>query len=168
MILPLNNDIFKKRAVKIHGNKYDYSLVDYKNTKQQVKIICKKHGIFNQTPRDHLTGCGCSVCNISKIELKIKDYFDKNNIEYIWHWKDHNCLSPLNNKLEFDFYLPNRNIIIEYDGEFHFGKVRFNFNYKRIREYDEIKDNWCKENNKRIIRIPYTEKNNIIKILEKI
>lgn len=36
-------------AVKIHGNKYDYSLVEYTNCKTKVKIICKKHGVFEQT-----------------------------------------------------------------------------------------------------------------------
>ena len=47
---------------KVHGNKYDYSLVDYKNTKEKIKIICKKHGTFEQSPLMHKNGRGCSKC----------------------------------------------------------------------------------------------------------
>ena len=53
------NTIFKNKAKLIHGNKYDYSLVDYKKCDVKVKIICPKHGIFEQKPNDHLQGCGC-------------------------------------------------------------------------------------------------------------
>ena len=50
-------------AKKIHGDKYDYSLTDYKNYKQEVKIICPTHGIFEQKINTHLRGCGCQKCN---------------------------------------------------------------------------------------------------------
>lgn len=54
---------FIKKAKKIHGDKYDYSLVDYKNNKTNIKIICKKCGrIFLQTPNSHLKGYGCKYC----------------------------------------------------------------------------------------------------------
>lgn len=46
----------------MHNGKYDYSLVDYKNAKIKVKIICPKHGVFEQTPTCHLSGCGCPKC----------------------------------------------------------------------------------------------------------
>jgi len=44
---------FIKESKNIHGNKYDYSLVNYKNNRTNVKIICKKHGIFEQKPCKH-------------------------------------------------------------------------------------------------------------------
>jgi hypothetical protein len=47
---------------KIHGNKYNYSLVEYKNNDTKIKIICKEHGIFEQKPRVHLSGSGCPIC----------------------------------------------------------------------------------------------------------
>jgi len=53
---------FIKKATKIHNNRYDYSLVDYINTNTKVKIICKKHGIFEQTPKKHLKGQECPKC----------------------------------------------------------------------------------------------------------
>jgi hypothetical protein len=62
----LNTKLFIKKSKKVHGNKYDYSLVDYINTHTKVKIICKKHGIFEQQPNSHLNGRGCNICNKSK------------------------------------------------------------------------------------------------------
>lgn len=58
----MENIEFINKAKKIHGNRYDYSLVDYKSAKTKVKIICKKHGIFEQTPTNHLSKRGCPEC----------------------------------------------------------------------------------------------------------
>ena len=49
---------FIEKAIFIHGDKYDYSLVDYKSSKDKIKIICKEHGIFEQYPAKHLIGRG--------------------------------------------------------------------------------------------------------------
>lgn len=53
---------FIYRAKKIHGDRYDYSYVDYKDSKTPVKILCKEHGLFEQKPVNHLRGKGCPVC----------------------------------------------------------------------------------------------------------
>jgi len=53
---------FITQAKKVHNDKYDYSLVDYINNKVKVKIICPIHGIFEQTPNNHLNGCDCVYC----------------------------------------------------------------------------------------------------------
>lgn len=56
-------DCFLKKARQVHGDKYDYSLVQYKNCKTKVQIVCPIHGVFEQTPDHHLNGkCGCPVC----------------------------------------------------------------------------------------------------------
>lgn len=55
-------DIFVQKARLVHGNKYDYSLVDYKNNRTRVKIQCGTHGVFEQTPGNHLAGKGCPYC----------------------------------------------------------------------------------------------------------
>jgi superfamily II DNA or RNA helicase len=57
-------DRFIEMANKIHGDKYDYTKVNYVNNKTKVTIICPKHGEFEQTPQNHLKGKGCSCCNI--------------------------------------------------------------------------------------------------------
>jgi len=58
----LNKNDFIRKSKEIHDDKYDYSLVDYKNNKTKVKIICKEHGIFEQTPNNHLNNHGCPFC----------------------------------------------------------------------------------------------------------
>lgn len=53
---------FISLAIGKHGDKYDYSKVDYKSGRSAVTIVCLAHGEFNQTPSDHLAGCGCPRC----------------------------------------------------------------------------------------------------------
>ena len=53
---------FIEEAREVHGDIYDYSLVEYKNNSTRVKIVCSAHGIFEQSPNSHLRGCGCSSC----------------------------------------------------------------------------------------------------------
>jgi len=79
-------------AKKIHGDKYDYSLVDYKNCKERIKIICSIHGDFEQTPDGHLTGRGCFKCSgtikrtknefIEKDRMIYGDKYDYSLVEY--------------------------------------------------------------------------------------
>ena len=58
----LSEDEFIKRANSVHGNKYDYSSVDYKDTRTKIEIICKEHGSFFQSPNKHMQGNGCPTC----------------------------------------------------------------------------------------------------------
>ena len=76
-----NTSIYKKinysekfiiDAKKIHGDKYDYSLVDYKNNCTKVKIICPTHGEFEQTPNNHLSGKGCLKCYGDKTRIRCR------------------------------------------------------------------------------------------------
>jgi len=60
--LSSNTNDFIKRSKQIHGDKYDYSKVEYKNNSTKVKIICPIHGEFEQTAGHHLRGCGCKIC----------------------------------------------------------------------------------------------------------
>ena len=62
MGLNFTTDIFIKRAKEIHGDRYDYSLVDYVNAKTRIEIICPLHGKFEQIPYNHLSGKGCIKC----------------------------------------------------------------------------------------------------------
>jgi very-short-patch-repair endonuclease len=55
------NDFIEK-VKEIHGDKYDYSLVDYTKSITKIQIICKEHGEFEQTPNSHLSGIGCFKC----------------------------------------------------------------------------------------------------------
>lgn len=68
---------------KIHGDNYDYSLVEYSKTIIPVKIVCPKHGIFEQTPHNHLRKSGCPKCSRSRAENSRKytkrQFTDKSN-----------------------------------------------------------------------------------------
>ena len=76
--LSMGKEKFIQKARKVHGNKYDYSLVEYRSNKIKVKIICPKHGIFEQTPNSHLKGRGCRKCALeeqSKRQTMTKEQF---------------------------------------------------------------------------------------------
>lgn len=59
-----------KEFINIHGDFYDYSQIEYKNTKEKLKIICPLHGEFYQSSSDHQRA-GCAKCGLEK-ELKQK------------------------------------------------------------------------------------------------
>ncbi len=164
------NKEFIELSKSIHSDLYDYSLIEYKNNRTRVKIICKKHGEFKQIPYSHTGGSGCPTCNMSKGEKEIKNYLDNNNIKHKREKKFNDCLSINNVNLKFDFYLPNHNICIEFDGEQHFnineyfGGLEY---YKRIKENDNIKNKYCKNKKIKLIRIPYYDFNKIQEILNK-
>jgi hypothetical protein len=81
-----NTKEFIEKANKIHNYKYDYNLVDYKNAKTKVKIICNIHGIFNIEPNAHLNGNGCSKCGrlsrIEKSKYTTETFIEKSNIRH--------------------------------------------------------------------------------------
>ena len=76
--------LFIKEANSVHVNKYDYSLVDYKNSHEKIIIICKIHGNFLQNPNSHLQGIGCRACGIEsrkKLQTKTPNKFIKEAID---------------------------------------------------------------------------------------
>src|SRR5690606_19492574 len=99
-----------------HGDEYDYSLVKYINHHTKVEIICKRHGSFWQSPNNHIRGQCCPKCNISVGERKIKDWLDARNIIYSREY----IHKPFDKRLRFDFYLPDYQTFIEFDGRQHF------------------------------------------------
>lgn len=62
----MGKDVFIEKAKKVHGDKYNYSKVEYVNNKTKVCIICPEHGEFWQTPNEHLSGRGCYFCGLEK------------------------------------------------------------------------------------------------------
>ena len=95
-------------------------------------------------------------------------YLDSRNIKYESQYKFNDCKSKT--KLPFDFYIPSKNIVIEYDGRQHFEPIDYfggfnSFVEGKIR--DTIKTIYCKENNIKLIRIAYWDFDNIEEILEK-
>lgn len=66
MSAKFTKDEFIKNAIDKHGDKYDYSLVNYINSSKKIIIICKEHGSFEQRASNHLRGRGCYSCKKSK------------------------------------------------------------------------------------------------------
>jgi hypothetical protein len=79
------NIFFINMAKEIHGNKYNYSLVDYKINSTKVKIICPIHGEFEQTPNMHLQGRGCPICNKGGWDFKLTDWLNTKNDKAIFY-----------------------------------------------------------------------------------
>lgn len=70
----LSNDDFIRKAVSVHGKKYDYSNSDYNGHRGDVNIICKKHGLFTQNASNHLRGYGCPDCCMYGYKKNSKGY----------------------------------------------------------------------------------------------
>lgn len=106
--------------------------------------------------------CGCTVFN-SNGELIVKEILQKNNVNFIQQKQFDNCINPkTGRKLKFDFYLPNYNCCIEYDGIQHFQSVEYFGGKEGLQNNlyrDSIKNKFCRNNNIKLIRIPYTEEN---------
>jgi hypothetical protein len=79
-----NTEEFIKNALLVHGDKYDYSKVDYKNNNTKVIIICKTHGEFTQNSYNHLTGQGCNKCSYilraNKNKTTVDEFIKKSKI----------------------------------------------------------------------------------------
>lgn len=149
---------FTKKAQLVHGDRFDYSKVNYKNTLTPVEIICKRHGSFLQKPDLHLRGKGCQICRESKGELNVAKSLKNLGIKYIRYFKFDDCINSNNRILIFDFYLPDLNMCIEYDGEQHFRSIdRWGGDetFKKIQQNDKIKDEYCKKKGIYMLRISY-------------
>lgn len=107
----------------------------------------------------HTRSCGCR--HQSKWEVFIKEYLLSIDIKFEEQKRFRDCVNKKGtDMLPFDFYLPDENIIIEYDGEHHFSVVEGwggNEKLDRIIENDKIKNKYCLDNNIKLLRIPYTK-----------
>jgi len=155
-----NIETFIEEGDKIHNNKYDYSKVNYRNNKIKVKIICPEHGEFEQSPDHHINRKhGCPLCNESKGEIEIKDILENKKIKYLRQYKFPDCKNI--NLLPFDFYLPDYNICIEFNGIQHYKPVNYFggiIKFKQQQINDKIKKDYCKSKNINLIIIRYNEK----------
>lgn len=153
-------DKFLQRCINIHGVKYDYSLVkEYKNSLTKVKIICKKHGIFEISPEHHTNRKqGCSICKESIGEKLISKYLDDNGIEYKREYIFNDCKNI--KELRYDFYLPSYNLCIEYNGLQHYEPIEHFGGIKKFKTQlinDVIKSEYCTDNNIKLLIIKYDE-----------
>lgn len=146
---------FINEANKIHGNKYNYSQTEYFGCFANIKIICPKHGVFEQKPNNHLRGGGCPKCNSSHGEEKIRNYLLENNIIFEEQKRFKELI-----KAPFDFYLPEKNLLIEYNGIQHYKSVEYFGGKERLikqQKTDKLKRQFAKENNIKLLTIKFDE-----------
>jgi hypothetical protein len=162
---------FLSKLDEIIIKNYQYDLSDYKNMLSYIDITCKIHNTkYKQLAQSFIKGnLGCPSCNTTSLgELKIKNFLEKNEINYISQYKFEDCMNK--RLLSFDFYIPDYNLCIEFDGVQHYKKStrdtkNENLKIRKIR--DDIKNYYCKCNNIKLLRIPYWDSKNIEIILQK-
>lgn len=145
---------------------------EYTGSENRIQCRCKicEHK-WSPIGRSLKYGQGCPMCTSSKGEMRVKQFLDSNKIEYIPQKTFDDCTCK--GRLKFDFYLIKYNILIEFDGIQHYQPVDFankgeewaNESFKLNQIRDKIKNDYCKNNGIKLIRIPYYEFNNIETIL---
>lgn len=166
-----NNEYFLMRARDVHGDTYEYPN-PYTGRKNIMSIICKNHGLFEQVVCTHLRGAGCPKCSfdciISKGAKYIQSILDDAHVHYVQEKKFENL--KVKQHLRFDFYIPSINLIIEYDGLQHFKPVKIwggEEYFRKVQTYDSIKNEYCKQNDIGLVRIPYImSEDGIDKVIE--
>ena len=139
----------------------------YNGMHSKITCRCKMCGtIWEPYANGVIQGGGCPTCKESYGERQIRKYLTSNHIEFVSQYKFDNCrrIKPL----PFDFYLPDYNICIEYDGQQHFQDIEVFGGQDRFvytQENDKIKTDYCQLNNIGLVRIPFWEINNIDNIL---
>lgn len=137
-------------------------LEKYINANTPILHRCRIDGYTWQiAPSNILSGQGCPQCQESNGERKIRNWFLINDIEYIYQKTFDGCVDK--KMLPFDFYIPKYNLCVEFDGKQHFEPVDFSGKgekwaieqFHKTKLHDEIKNQYCKDNNINLLRIPY-------------
>lgn len=172
----LSKDKILDKFNKKHGYKYDYSLFKYgelTTTKSYIDILCPKHGKFTQRINHHARGTGCPVCKESIGEKLISEIlFEMGlilNIDFYRQKKFEGLIGQ--NPLLFDFYLPKYRLCIEFDGEQHIRPIKIfggEDTFYKIKNRDKIKNEYCLNNNIRLIRFNKNNKKEIKNTLNRI
>jgi len=163
---------FKQEVFDLVGDEYTV-VGDYIGAKTHILM---RHNIcgteYPVTPTNFLTGYRCPHCHQSKAEAITDIYLKKNNQNYDREFTFDYLTGLGGNPLRFDFALFNDiaktdlNFLVELDGEFHYRKIFKKDNYEILIEHDKRKNTYCKNNNIKLLRIPYWEFKNIEQILD--
>lgn len=229
----LTNEEFIKKAIKVHGNTYDYSKTRYSNFTSKIIIVCQRHGEFRQLPNNHLIGHGCFKCRVdnrkrtiedfikiaslthngfysygktvyvnaltkviitcplhgdfkqkpnchinqkhgcpkcgcseSKGEKAIREFLESYDILFLQEHRIDNCRNS--NTLPFDFFIPQSNLLIEYQGDIHYkiiDKWGGEDGLKQRQLHDKIKRDFALSNGYNFLEITYKDFDKIENIL---
>lgn len=153
---------FLHRCMENHPE-IDHSIMEYKGVNSKIKLICKEHGVFEQKAGYYLNNSkGCKYCRETKGEKKIRLFLEKNNICYKQQY--------LKFGFYFDFFLPNLNVYLEFNGKQHYEPIGFFGGLKTFERQiarDIEKDEIIHTENLKLIKIGYWQMSKIDDILEK-
>ena len=153
----MKNDTFVERLRQINNKIKAKST--YVNSTTKIKFECEVCGcIWEAVPNAILQGEGCPKCVESKGERKISTTLESRGIAFVSQKRFEGCKRT--RLLPFDFYVPSKNTCIEFDGSQHYMPVD-HFGgldgYLRRKENDKIKENFCKDNGIKLVRIRYDD-----------
>jgi len=166
---------------KVSQNDKNIEIVsEYTGNKNKVDCRCKACGYeWSSTAHNLMYGGSCPNCAGSKGEIKIRDFLDDLNLSYEREFTFDDLWGDCDKQLRFDFAVFNEDnslkCLIEYDGIQHYQPINFwgneyshtQLRFETLQRYDRRKNNYCKKNGIKLIRIPYTDFENIEEILEK-
>lgn len=152
---PTKNGNLTPNDVVAGTDKKVWWICDFDNSHEWIAVI-----------KSRIRGHNCPHCNESKGEKNIRRILSDNNIIFETQKKFKNCVYK--NVLPFDFYLPNHNLLIEYDGIQHSKSIKHfggeeNFELRKLK--DRIKTDFAKNNNFKLLRINYTQFKKINEII---
>lgn len=151
------DDFIQKAKIK-HSNYFSYDKVVYINSQSKVIITCPKHGDFEQVPTSHTKGHGCISCKNSVGEEAVFQLLKERGINFISQHTFPDLRLEL--PLRVDFYLPDINTVVEFDGIQHqvalevFGGEE---GLRKRQRRDRAKVEYCAANNIRLVRIWYNQ-----------
>lgn len=158
---------FISKGVSVHGPRFDYSESVYVASDKPIDIKCDVHGTFTiaRAEKHFLYAQGCPHCvslNASSTpELIIAEALDEGSVVYFKEFKFADCVSPTSgHKLRFDFYIPERNLLIEFHGDQHFKRNKLMHKgdkFERMQEHDRVKAQYAFE--KGITLVTFTSSN---------
>lgn len=165
----LSQEEFENKLYEIHNGEI-IALENYKGYNNRIKfkhVICG-HIWYTSPHSVILNNCGCPVCNVSHGEKLIKIFLKNNKILFSQQKRYEGLLGLKNKKLSYDFYLPEYNLLMEFQGEQHERPVEYfggEEKFKIQQEHDKRKRDFAKLHNINLLEIWYYDINNIEKIL---
>lgn len=157
--------------VKEYIESFGYKLLsnNYVNANTHLKVQCDKGHTYKVKFGNFKTGYRCPYCDNSKGEKRIEDFLIKNNILFIPQKEYDNLLGLGGRNLSYDFYLPDYNLLIEFQGiqhqEYRKGFQKDYSEFEKQLKHDERKRKYAKEHNINLLEIWYYDFDNIENIL---
>lgn len=165
----MSSDNILKRLQEKYNGRYSYPnfIKEYVNFHSSITIKCNLHNLtYSLQLCSHLQkhSPGCKKCIGKSYGESIIEYIlNERDVSYISQYKFPDC--KIKRSLPFDFYLPDLNVCIEFDGKQHFDESSI-YSSENIKLADIVKNKFCLDNNIRLIRVSYKDQQNINSVLE--